>query len=147
MKSLRSGGRLKSIGLPAPGFGAVPYLDVVATLDAEKKTASVFVLNRDLEKAQDLEINWRDLTPSKVTGFETITGSDLKAGNTFADPKIGGAADAGESEGRLDDDVEVAGAILLGVIARALIDVLRRKSWESPALAAMAITAESKQKS
>jgi alpha-N-arabinofuranosidase len=77
---------IESIGLPAPGFGAVPYLDVVATLDAEKKTASVFVLNRDLEKAQDLEINWRDLTPSKVTGFETITGSDLKAVNTFAEP-------------------------------------------------------------
>ena len=77
---------IESIGLPAPGFGAVPYLDVVATLDAEKKTASVFVLNRDLEKAQDLEINWRDLTPSRVTSFETITGSDLKAVNTFAEP-------------------------------------------------------------
>ena len=44
------------------------------------------MLNRDLEKAQDLEINWRDLTPSKVTGFETITGSDLKVVNTFAEP-------------------------------------------------------------
>jgi alpha-N-arabinofuranosidase len=78
---------IEGIGLPVPGFGNVPYLDVVATLDPEKKTAAVFVLNRDLEKARDLEINWRDLTPTRVMAFETITGSDLKAVNTFADPK------------------------------------------------------------
>jgi alpha-N-arabinofuranosidase len=78
---------IESIGLAAPGFGDVPYLDVVATFDQEKKTASIFVLNRDLEKPQDLEITWHDLTPTSVTAFETITGSDLKAVNTFADPK------------------------------------------------------------
>jgi alpha-N-arabinofuranosidase len=78
---------IESIGLPAPGFGDVPYLDMVATLDPEKKTATIFVLNRDLEKARDLEINWHDLTPSRVMAFETITGPDLKAVNTFADPK------------------------------------------------------------
>ncbi len=78
---------IEGIGLAAPGFGDVPYLDVVATLDPEKKTAAIFVLNRDLEKARNLEINWHDLTPSSVTAFETITGPDLKAVNTFADPK------------------------------------------------------------
>jgi len=45
------------------------------------------VLNRDLEKAQELEINWHDLTPKSVNAFETITGADLKAVNTFDDPK------------------------------------------------------------
>jgi alpha-L-arabinofuranosidase len=30
---------------------------------------------------------WRDVTPSAVSAFMTITGPDLKAGNTFADPK------------------------------------------------------------
>ena len=44
-------------------------------------------MNRDLVKQQELEINWHDLTPTKVLAFETITGTDLKAGNTFADPK------------------------------------------------------------
>jgi alpha-N-arabinofuranosidase len=77
---------IESIGLAAPGFGDVQYLDMVATLDPEQKTASIFVLNRDLEKAQDLEITWHDLTPAKVMAFETITGSDLKAVNTFAEP-------------------------------------------------------------
>jgi alpha-N-arabinofuranosidase len=78
---------IESIGLPAPGFGAVEYLDVVAVLDEDKKAANILVLNRDLENAQDLEITWHDLTPTSVTSFETITGADLKAVNTFDDPK------------------------------------------------------------
>ena len=78
---------IEAIGLAAPGFGDVPYLDVVATHDKDKNTATLFIMNRDLEKAQELEIAWHDLTPSKVIAFETITGNDLKAGNTFADPK------------------------------------------------------------
>ena len=78
---------IEDIGLAAPGFGHVNYLDVMATLQPEQKTATIFVLNRDLENEQELELNWHDLTPSKVIGFETITGKDLKALNTFADPK------------------------------------------------------------
>ncbi|HEX7730535.1 MAG TPA: alpha-N-arabinofuranosidase [Terracidiphilus sp.] len=78
---------IESAGLPIPGFGKVPYLDVVTTLDRAAKTATLFVLNRDLAKARELEIVWRDVTPTKVLSFETITGADLKAGNTFAEPK------------------------------------------------------------
>ena len=78
---------IEAIGLAAPGFGDVPYLDVVATHDKDKNTATLFIMNRDLEKEQELEIAWHDLTPTKVLAFETITGTDLKAGNTFADPK------------------------------------------------------------
>ena len=77
---------VEAIGLPSPGFGEVPYLDIVATLEPEKKTATLLVLNRDLEKPRPLEIVWHDLTPSSVVSFETITGSDLKAINTFATP-------------------------------------------------------------
>jgi len=76
---------IESIGVAAPGFGDVLYLDVVATLDEDKHTATLLILNRDLEKAQDLEINWHDLTPNRVVAFETITGPDLKAINTFED--------------------------------------------------------------
>ncbi len=78
---------IESIGLAAPGFGEVPYLDVVATHDVEKNTATLLIMNRDLERERELEINWHDLTPTKVMAFETITGPDLKATNTFADPK------------------------------------------------------------
>ena len=78
---------IEDIGLPVPGFGKVPYLDVMATYQPEQKTATLFVLNRDLENEQELELNWHDLTPSRVIGFETITGNDLKALNTVSDPK------------------------------------------------------------
>jgi alpha-N-arabinofuranosidase len=79
-------GRPVENGTAIPGFGDVPYLDVVAMHDEDKNTASLLILNRDLEKARDLEINWHDLMPTKVMAFETITGPDLKAINTFADP-------------------------------------------------------------
>jgi alpha-N-arabinofuranosidase len=77
---------IESTGIPIPGFGLVQYLDVTAVLDQEKKMATLFILNRDLEKERELEIVWRDLTPTGVTTFQTMTGPDLKALNTFADP-------------------------------------------------------------
>ena len=74
-------------GLPIPGFGDVKWVDVAATIDLENKAAAVFLFNRNLEKAQDVELIWRDATPGAVKQFLTITGPDLKAGNTFSDPK------------------------------------------------------------
>jgi alpha-N-arabinofuranosidase len=78
---------IESGGLSIPGFGDVQYLDVVVVHDEEKSTVTLLAMNRDLQNEQELEINWHDLTPSKVLAFETITGPDLKAGNTLADPK------------------------------------------------------------
>src|SRR5438552_161752 len=72
-----------------PGPGRVPYLDVVDTLDPASKTATLFVLNRDLERARELQIDWHDVTPGKVGACDVITGSDLKAVNTFDAPKVG----------------------------------------------------------
>jgi alpha-L-arabinofuranosidase len=72
---------------PIERFGDVPFLDVSGTLDSEKKTASLFVLNRDLEKARTFDVEWHESTPSRVTAFETLTGDDLKAANGFDAPK------------------------------------------------------------
>jgi alpha-N-arabinofuranosidase len=77
---------IEGTGLPIPGFGKVPYLDVAAVLDEEKKMATLLILNRDLEKEHELEIAWHDLMPSGVAAFETMTGPDLKALNSFAEP-------------------------------------------------------------
>lgn len=74
-------------GVATPGFGDVPYLDVMATFDPAKKTATLFVLNRDIEKPRELVVDWHDLTPSKVLSCQTITGRDLKAINTFEQPE------------------------------------------------------------
>jgi alpha-N-arabinofuranosidase len=65
----------------------VPYLDVTVTVDGEKNEACVFVLNRDLEGERELVLDWRNPTPKRVLACETLTGNDLKAANTFADPK------------------------------------------------------------
>jgi alpha-N-arabinofuranosidase len=77
----------ESIGIAAPGFGAVPYLDVVATIDPQSKTAVLFILNRDIDKPRDVNVDWHDLTPSKVNLCQTLTGNDLKAVNSFEQPK------------------------------------------------------------
>jgi alpha-L-arabinofuranosidase len=44
------------------------------------------MLNRDLTSERELVLDWRDATPSRVLACETLTGSDLKAANTFEQP-------------------------------------------------------------
>lgn len=65
----------------------VPFLDVAITLDSVQGDATVFVLNRDLAGARDLVLEWQDLTPRRVLACETLTGDDLKAVNTFENPR------------------------------------------------------------
>jgi alpha-L-arabinofuranosidase len=65
----------------------VPYVDVAVTLDPQNGQAAVFMLNRDLESERELILEWRDPTPTKVVTCQTLTGPDLKAFNTFEDPK------------------------------------------------------------
>ena len=65
----------------------VPFVDVVATLDRSSGRAAVLMLNRDLASERELVLDWRDLTPTRVLACETLTGPDVKAFNTFEDPK------------------------------------------------------------
>jgi alpha-L-arabinofuranosidase len=65
----------------------VPFLDLVATLDESAGQAAVLMLNRDLDAARDLVLEWGDVVPTRVLACETLTGPDLKAVNTFADPR------------------------------------------------------------
>jgi alpha-N-arabinofuranosidase len=64
----------------------VPFVDVVATLDPKNGQAALFMLNRDLDAERDVTIEWQAPTPARVLVCETITGSDLKATNTFEQP-------------------------------------------------------------
>ena len=73
-------------GVAMTGLGDVAYLDIAGTLDAANKTATLFILNRDLEKPRDLEVAWNGIEPTRVTACEVLTGSDLKAANTFDAP-------------------------------------------------------------
>jgi alpha-N-arabinofuranosidase len=67
------------------GRGRVPYLDAAATRDG--KTYSLFILNRDLVKPHDMEIVWREAPPERVLFSQVLTGADLKACNSFEDPR------------------------------------------------------------
>jgi len=65
----------------------VPFVDVVATHDTQSRQASVLMLNRDTEGEREVTVEWGDITPTRVLTCETLTGSDLKAFNTFEQPK------------------------------------------------------------
>jgi len=64
----------------------VPYVDVAASYDSAEGKASVFILNRDLAKAREVELVWEDKAPSAVSSAWVLTGDDLKASNSFAAP-------------------------------------------------------------
>jgi alpha-L-arabinofuranosidase len=65
----------------------VPFLDVAVTVDAQAGQAAVFMLNRDLDAERELVLDWREPTPTRVLTCQTLTGTDLKAFNTFDRPK------------------------------------------------------------
>jgi alpha-N-arabinofuranosidase len=65
----------------------VPYVDVVATLDETAGQAALLMLNRDLDAARELAVDWQGIGPTRVLACETLTGTDLKAVNTFAEPR------------------------------------------------------------
>ncbi len=64
----------------------VPFVDISATHDPANGNCSLLLLNRDLDKEREVEITFRDMTPTKVLASETLTGKDLKAANSFAKP-------------------------------------------------------------
>jgi alpha-N-arabinofuranosidase len=66
----------------------VPFLDVAATFDPQTGQAAVFMLNRDLDAERELVLEWRDPTPTRVLTCQTLTGTDLKAFNTFDQPQL-----------------------------------------------------------
>jgi len=69
------------------GMGAVPYVDAAATFDKESGKTALFVFNRDLAKAHEVEVMWEDSAPARVAEAMVLTGDDLKAVNSFEAPK------------------------------------------------------------
>jgi alpha-N-arabinofuranosidase len=65
----------------------VPFVDVVVTLNPQDGQACALMLNRDLDSERELELEWRSATPTRMLACETLTGTDLKAFNTFEQPK------------------------------------------------------------
>ena len=74
-----------------PGMDAVGYIDAVATMNDDGKTA-LFILNRDLSKARQVEVVWEDAPRTRVSNSEVLTGNDLKAVNGFDAERVKPAA-------------------------------------------------------
>jgi len=70
-----------------PGIGSVPYLDVAGTFSKENGNVSLFILNRDLAKAHEIDVLWQDAQPSRFLTATVLTGTDLKASNSFGAPR------------------------------------------------------------
>ena len=70
-----------------PGMGRVKYIDVGGTFDPENGSTTLFILNRDLVKAREVEVVWRESAPARVGECQVMTGSDLKAYNSVEAPK------------------------------------------------------------
>jgi alpha-N-arabinofuranosidase len=68
------------------GMGPVPYLDVAGTAADDGKPC-LFILNRDLSKAHEVEVIWEDNPPARVLASFVLTGDDLKASNSFEAPQ------------------------------------------------------------
>jgi len=68
-----------------PGLGAVRYVDVAGTLDPQTGKSALFLLNRDLNNSRSVEIFWEGSAP-RATESALLTGSDLKAVNSFEAP-------------------------------------------------------------
>lgn len=72
-----------------PGSGRteqVPFLDVVATHDPAKGQVALFLLNRDTTREREVAITFQSPAPTRVLACQTLTGRDMKAANTFAQP-------------------------------------------------------------
>ena len=69
------------------GIGTVPYLDVVGTFTKENGNVALFILNRDLKNAHEVDLVWEDTPPARVLHASVLTGDDLKAYNSFDAPK------------------------------------------------------------
>ena len=67
--------------------GDVPFVDLVATIDEPAGQAAVLMLNRDLDGEREVVLEWQDIVPTRVLACDTITGTDLKAFNTFDQPR------------------------------------------------------------
>jgi alpha-N-arabinofuranosidase len=83
-------GDVLDLGVDSPsydvrGTGPVPYIDASATMDRDG-SVSLFILNRDLDKAREVEIVWRESAPQRVRFSQVLTGTDLKASNSFEKP-------------------------------------------------------------
>lgn len=68
------------------GMGQVSHLDATATYNPDDGKLALFLLNRDLTKAHQVEVNWEGKAAGSLLASSVLTGNDLKAVNSFDSP-------------------------------------------------------------
>src|SRR5208282_2588302 len=69
------------------GSDRASYVDTAGSLDRSEGKLSLFILNRDLAKAHEVEVIWEDAAPARAISAAVLTGGDLKTSNSFAEPQ------------------------------------------------------------
>jgi alpha-L-arabinofuranosidase len=69
------------------GMGPVSSVDIAGTVDPASGSTALFILNRDLTKPHQLEINWEGKAANRLLASFVLTGTDLKAANGFDAPQ------------------------------------------------------------
>jgi alpha-N-arabinofuranosidase len=69
------------------GMGQVAHLDVTGSFNKDDGKIALFLLNRDLSKPHQVEINWGGAASARSMASLVLTGDDLKAVNSFDAPR------------------------------------------------------------
>jgi alpha-L-arabinofuranosidase len=59
------------------------YGVAASKVDPHSGKSALFLLNRDLSKAREIEVVWEDKPAGRVSDSQVLTGDDLKAVNGF----------------------------------------------------------------
>ena len=76
-------GQALDLGVQSSEVDQIADVDVSATFDPATREYVLFLLNRNLASQQEVNLFFHDDAPSRVIGFDTLTGGDLKASNTI----------------------------------------------------------------
>jgi len=79
-------GQALDLGVQSSEVDQIADVDVSATFDPATREYVLFLLNRNLASQQEVNLFFHDDAPSRVIGFDTLTGGDLKASNTITSP-------------------------------------------------------------
>jgi len=79
---------MKSETYEVQEIGNANYIDVGGTFEPETCSTTLLILNRDLTKARELEVVWREGEPARVAECQVLTGPDLKACNSFGEQRV-----------------------------------------------------------
>jgi len=69
-------------------FGEQPLLDVSASHDPATGKGAVFIVNRSQTDTLGAEIIWQQGAPGQITAAHQLSGTDLKATNSFENPGV-----------------------------------------------------------